>query len=158
MHKKRQIGPAILLDFPVNRAIVKYIEDSDGPVIVAGEEGSQSYNVAPRRHKMATAMEMKEKAYFEDVYKELEGIKMKIYLLRESLARTYGTDSPMLIAQDRHLVELVEYVDWKLQVLEKGTAFDWKTSKGIGKDIQSEVSVNLPERTGPEISSGYLGG
>ena len=108
---------------------------------------------------MGTAMELKEKAYFVDVDRELEGIKMRIYLLREELARTYGKDDPMLIAQDRHLVELMEYVDWKLQVLEKGTSFDWKTSRGSGKDIQSDVSVRETEiGTGQDISGGYLGG
>lgn len=108
---------------------------------------------------MATAKELKEKAYFEDVYKELEGIKMKIYMLREELSRTYGKDSPVLLAHDRHLVELAEYVDWKLQILEKGTSFDWKTAKGNRKDIQSDVSVQSPENiTGPDFSGGYLGG
>jgi len=108
---------------------------------------------------MGTAMEMKEKTYFEDVERELEGIKRRIYLLREELARTYGKDSPMLVAQDRHLIELVEYVDWKLQVLEKGSAFDWKTSRGGGKDIESDVSVPAPVGgSGPDISGGYLGG
>ncbi len=105
---------------------------------------------------MATAKELKEKAYFEDVFKELEGIKMKLYVLREELARTYGKDSPMLIAHDRHLVEAAEYIDWKLQILEKGTSFDWKAAKGSRQDIQSDVSVRTPE--GPEISGGYLGG
>jgi len=108
---------------------------------------------------MATAMELKEKAYFEDVDKELEGIKRRIYMLREELARTYGKEDPKLIAQDRHLVELVEYVDWKLQVLEKGSAFDWKTSKGSRRDIESDVSVRIAEMTpGPDFSGGYLGG
>ena len=103
--------------------------------------------------------ELKEKAYFEDVYKELEGIKMRIFILREELSRTYGKDSPMLLAHDRHLVELAEYVDWKLQVLEKGTSFDWKTAKGNKKDIQSDVSVQPPENiTGTDFSGGYLGG
>lgn len=105
---------------------------------------------------MATANELKEKAYFEDIFKELEGIKMKLYALREELARTYGKDSPMLIAHDRHLVEAAEYIDWKLQILEKGTSFDWKAAKGSIQDIQSNVSVRTPE--GPEISGGYLGG
>ncbi|MHB8844020.1 MAG: hypothetical protein ACYC7L_04665 [Nitrospirota bacterium] len=108
---------------------------------------------------MGTAREMKEKAYFEDVEKELEAIKRRIYLLREELAGTYGKDSPMLAAQDRHLIELAEYVDWKLQVLEKGSAFDWKTSKGGRKDIESDVSVLAPVAgSGPDISGGYLGG
>lgn len=108
---------------------------------------------------MASAKELKEKAYFEDVYKELEGIKMRISLLREELSRTYDKDDPMLMAHDRHLVDMVEYVDWKLNVLEKGTAFDWKAAQGTRKDIQSDVSVRVPEDiTGPEISGGYLGG
>lgn len=108
---------------------------------------------------MATALELKEKAYFEDVDRELESIKRRIYLLREELARTYGKDNPILIAQDRHLVELVEYVDWKIQVLEKGTAFNWKTAKGSRNDVQSDVSVRAPETsTGPDFSGGYLGG
>ena len=108
---------------------------------------------------MATAKEMKEKAYFEEVDKELESIKMRIYMLREELAKTFGVDSPVLMAQDRHLVELAEYVEWKLQVLEKGSGFDWTTAKGGRKDIQTDVSVRAPEAgTGPEISGGYLGG
>jgi len=108
---------------------------------------------------MGTAMEIKEKTYFEDVDRELEGIKRRIYLLREELARTYGEDNPMLMAHDRHLVELAEYVDWKLQVLEKGTSFDWKTSRGSRNDIQSDVSVRVTESsTGPDFSGGYLGG
>jgi hypothetical protein len=108
---------------------------------------------------MATANELKEKAYFDDVYRELEGIKMRLYVLREELARTYGIDSPMLLAHDRHLVEMAEYVDWKLQILEKGTSFDWQTAKGGRLNIQSDVSVGVPEdNTRPEISGGYLGG
>jgi hypothetical protein len=108
---------------------------------------------------MATANEVKEMAYFEKVFEELEGIKKKIYVLREELSRTYGKESPMLMAHDRHLIELAEYVDWKLQVLEKGTAFDWKTAKGGKRDIQSDVSVQSPENiTGPDFSGGYIGG
>ena len=108
---------------------------------------------------MATANEIKEIGYFKDVYRELEGIKMRLYVLREELARTYGVDSPMLLAHDRHLVEMAEYIDWKLQILEKGTSFDWKTAKGGRLNIESDVSVQAPEGiTGPEFSGGYLGG
>ena len=108
---------------------------------------------------MGTAKEIKEMAYFEKVYEELESITKKIYMLREELSRTCEKDSPMLLAHDRHLVELAEYVDWKLQVLEKGTSFDWKTAKGAKRDIQSDVSVQSPENiTGPDFSGGYIGG
>jgi hypothetical protein len=108
---------------------------------------------------MATANELKEKIYFDIVYKELEGIKRRLLILREELSRTYGKESPMLMLHDRHLVEMVEYIDWKRQVLEKGTAFDWKTAHGSKPDIETDVSVQPPENvSGPDFSGGYLGG
>ncbi len=108
---------------------------------------------------MATAKELKETGYFEEVYKVLEGIKMKLYVLREELAKTYGKDSPILLVHDRHLLEMAEYIDWKLQVLEKGTSFDWKTAKGNRTEVESDVSVQPPEnKTGPDFSGGYIGG
>ena len=108
---------------------------------------------------MATAKEIKEKAYGEEVYKVLEGIKMRLYILREELARTYGKDSRMLMDHDRHLIEMAEYIDWKIQVLEKGTSFDWKIAKGNKVEVESDVSVLPPEtRTGPDFSGGYVGG
>jgi hypothetical protein len=108
---------------------------------------------------MATAIEIKEKVYFDEVYSVLEGIKMKLYVLREELAKTYGVDSKMFREHDRHLIEMAEYIDWKRNVLEKGTAFDWKTAKGNRMDIVSDVSVRPPEKTeGPDFSGGYVGG
>jgi len=107
---------------------------------------------------MATARELKEKIYFEEVYKVLEGMKMKIYVLREELAKTYGKDSRELLTQDRHLIELAEHIDWKLQVLEKGSAFDWKAAKGNKPEVQTDVSVRPPDITGPDFSGGYIGG
>jgi len=108
---------------------------------------------------MATANEIKEKVFFEEVYKVLEGFKMRIFLLREELARTYGKDSRMFLDHDRHLVEMAEYIDWKIQVLEKGTSFDWKTATGNKVKIESEVSVLPPDTTtGSDISGGYIGG
>ena len=116
-------------------------------------------NVSQGRYTMATAKEIKEKAYFEEVYKVLEGIKMRLYGLREELARTYGKDSKVLLGHDRHLLEMAEYIDWKIQVLEKGTSFDWKTARGNKAEVESDVSVLAPEnRTGPDFSGGYVGG
>ena len=108
---------------------------------------------------MATAKEIKEQVYFEEVYNVLDGFKMKLYLLREELAKTYGKDSTVFLAHDRHLIDMAEYIDWKIQVLEKGTSFDWNTVKGNREKIESDVSVLPPETAiGPEMSGGYLGG
>jgi hypothetical protein len=106
---------------------------------------------------MATANELKEKVYFDEVYTVLEGIKMKLYVLREDLAKTYGVDSKVFREHDRHLIEMAEYIDWKRNVLEKGTAFDWKTARGK-TDIESDVSVRPPENIKEDFSGGYLGG
>jgi len=108
---------------------------------------------------MATAREIKEKVYFDEVYNVLDGIKMRLYQLREDLAKTYGKDTKMLMAHDRHLLEMAEYIDWKIQVLEKGTSFDWKTAKGDKEEIESDVSVlETDNRKGPDFSGGYVGG
>lgn len=108
---------------------------------------------------MATAQVLKEKVYFDEVYTVLEGIKMKLSILREELAKTYGIESRMFREHDRHLIEMAEYVDWKRNVLEKGTSFDWKTARGSRSDVVSDVSVRPPENiTGPDFSGGYLGG
>ena len=108
---------------------------------------------------MATANEIKEKVYFEEIYDVLEGFKMRLYMLREELAKTYGKDSRMFLDHDRHLVEMAEYIDWKIQVLEKGTSFDWKTAKGNRGKVESDVSVLPPETaTESDISGGYVGG
>ena len=108
---------------------------------------------------MATAKEIKEKVYFEEVYNVLDGFKMRLFLLREELAKTYGKDSTVFLAHDRHLIDMAEYIDWKIQVLEKGTSFDWNTVKGNREKIESDVSVLPPETAiGPEMSGGYLGG
>jgi hypothetical protein len=108
---------------------------------------------------MATAREIKEKVYFEEVYNELESFKMKLNLLREELARTYGKESRIYLEHERHLLEMADYVDWKIQVLEKGTSFDWKSAGGNRDKIESDVSVLPPEiTTVPIISGGDFGG
>jgi len=108
---------------------------------------------------MATAIELKEKLYFDEVYSVLEGMKMKLYVLREELAKTYGKDSRVLKEHDRHLIEMAEYIEWKLNVLEKGTSFDWKNAKGSRQHFESDVSVRPPESaTTSDVSGGYLGG
>jgi hypothetical protein len=108
---------------------------------------------------MATAREIKEKVYFEEVYNELESFKMRLGLLREDLARTYGKDSRIYLEHERHLVEMADYIEWKIQVLEKGTSFDWKSARGNREKIESDVSVMPPELTTvPNVSGGDFGG
>jgi len=106
---------------------------------------------------MATAKYLNEKGYLLEVYRELEGIKERIKGLRRDLASTYRGEAKVFMTHDRHLLEMEEYIDWKLQILEKGTGFDWKAAGET--DVESIVSVRSPELTsGPDFSGGYVGG
>ena len=98
-----------------------------------------------------------ERDYLKEVFSELEEIKDKVLMLRKDLAEASGREGKLFREHDRHLLEMAEYIDWKLQVLEKGTPFDWKAA---GTIIESHVSVPPLEKTleEPEVSGGYVGG
>lgn len=105
---------------------------------------------------MTAAKAITEKEYLKEVFSELEAVKDRVLALRKDLAQVTSGGRTIYAAHDRHLLELAEYIDWKLQVLEKGTGFDWKAA---GMSVESDVSVSAPEKSsGPDISGGYLGG
>jgi hypothetical protein len=105
---------------------------------------------------MTAVKAITEKEYLKEVFSELEAVKGRVIALRKDLAEVTGGKGTIFAAHDRHLMELAEYIDWKLQVLEKGTGFDWKEA---GTIVESDVSVRAPEKSsGPDFSGGYLGG
>ncbi len=105
---------------------------------------------------MATVTDVKVKDYCDTVYNDLTGMKMRIDEMIGSLERTYGADSEVYGIHSRHLCELAEFIEWKLQILTKVCPFDWK---GMNKGVESTVSVASPEKiTGPDFSGGYVGG
>lgn len=105
---------------------------------------------------MGTVKDIKKNAYCDEVLGELAYMIQGVHELREMLGTTYGKDTELFRVHDRHLVELADYMDWKLQILTTACPFDWQ---GLGPDVQSEVSVREPEMAaGRDISGGYLGG
>lgn len=103
-----------------------------------------------------SAKAITEKEYLKEVFEELEAVKGRIAVLRKDLSMVPARGKKIYAEHDRHLMELTEYIDWKLQVLEKGTDFDWKAA---GTIVESDVSVRAPEKAkGPDFSGGYLGG
>jgi len=91
---------------------------------------------------MATAKEGKKKEYCDEVLGELAYMIQNIKDLREQGALAYGTDSEVFRAHDRHLGDLEEYIDWKLQILTTACPFEWN---GLGEAVESTVSVRQPE-------------
>ncbi len=105
---------------------------------------------------MATAKVINEKEYLLEIYRELHGVLERIDALRKDLAATYNREGKVFMTHDRHLLEMADYIGWKLMVLEKDTGFDWKATGE--KDIESDVSVQPFETSGPDFSGGYVGG
>lgn len=96
------------------------------------------------------------KAFCDDVYGELTGMRMKLLTMKDELGMAYGEESEPFHAFKRHLVELADQIGWRLEILSHACPYDWK---GSLEKVESIVSVMQPEVTpGPEFSGGYLGG
>ncbi len=96
------------------------------------------------------------KSFCDDVYTELEGIRLKILTMKDELELTYGTESGPLRDYERHLVELADQIEWKLQILAHACPYDWK---GSIEKVENVVSVQPPEVSAvPDFSGGYIGG
>lgn len=111
---------------------------------------------------MGTTKNMKQmdeavvQGFCDDVYTELEGMRLKLLALVDELGVSYGEESTPFSTYKRHLMELADQVEWKLQILSHACPYDWK---GSVRNVESVVSVKEPERTpGPEFSGGYIGG
>ena len=95
------------------------------------------------------------KSYCDDVYMGLSSAKKVIVEMRDNLSRTYGTESEMYKKYARHLCELVDQIDWKLQILSHACPYDWKGSS----EYEEGASVGpTGTPTMPEFSGGYVGG
>ena len=96
------------------------------------------------------------KSFCDEVYTELEGMRMKILTMGHELSMAYGDDSEPNHMFKRHLSELADQIEWKLQILSHACPYDWKGSK---EEVESTVSVRQQETTeGPDFSGGYVGG
>ena len=107
---------------------------------------------------MATIIKDMKKNYCDEVYTELAGMKDRIVKMQKDLARTYPDQKEFVETYGRHLCELTDQIDWKLQILSHACPFDWKGSSESEYDDNS-VSVGPVEQTpGSDFAGGYLGG
>ena len=105
---------------------------------------------------MATVKDIK-KGFCDDIYTELAGMKEKIEVLQSKLTRSYPAEDELFKLYDRHLHELVEQIDWKLQILSHACPHDWKGSAGTEYE-ENSVSVGPAESFDKDFSGGYIGG
>ncbi len=105
---------------------------------------------------MASLMNVKEsKGFCDEVYTELAEMKARIIELKDrSVANSPGKDIEGGMF-GRHLGELADQIDWKLQILSHSCNVDWKGSV----DFEETAQVNAIEKPGDiEFSPGYVGG
>ncbi len=105
---------------------------------------------------MASVMNMKEsKGFCDEVYTQLADMKERITkLMDRSAAKSLGTDIDGGMFR-RHLCELADQIDWKLQILSHSCPVDWKGSV----DYEETAQVSTREKSEDlEFSPGYIGG
>ncbi len=103
---------------------------------------------------MATVQNKGMEQYCDEMLSELAFMIQTVNELKVHAEDTYGAGSEIARVHARHLSEIGEYLDWKLEILTKACPFEWK---GMGDSVESVVSVQ-PEAAGTEFSGGYLGG
>jgi len=106
---------------------------------------------------MATA-KMTSKNFCDETYSGLSDVKDKIVALRDHLTRDYAGDKKMLAVYERHLSELADQVEWKLQIMSHSCSYDWKGSEEYNEHGDTTVSVGPADKAEEEFSPGYLGG
>lgn len=104
---------------------------------------------------MAHSVDVKKTGGFcDEVFVELAGMKKKMTELRD-YAHSKGADNDVIGMYERHLAELIDEIDWKIQILAHSCPHDWKGSEEFENDVQVDVSEKSRDR---EFSPGYVGG
>ena len=95
--------------------------------------------------------------YCECLYSELSNIKDSLDAFLIQLDLMEGKDKGHFDTHAKHLNELIQNVDWKMEIFAKECPIDWNN---FGKDVESSTSVptsdKLKEKDFP--SAGYAGG
>jgi hypothetical protein len=105
---------------------------------------------------MASLMNIKEsKGFCDEVYTQLTAMREKIIELKNlSAAKSPGKDLDGGMF-GRHLSELADQIEWKLQILSHSCSVDWNGSV----DYEETAQVNTIEKSEDiNFSPGYVGG
>jgi hypothetical protein len=105
---------------------------------------------------MAQAIDVKgSKSFCDDVYGELISMKENMIRLRDRSGKE-GSDRAIVGMFERHLAELVDAIDWKIQILAHSCPYDWEGSSDFENLVQVDEGDRAPDSD--RFSAGYLGG
>ena len=103
---------------------------------------------------MATIKDVK-KGMCDEVFTELTGIKVRMDALRVRIESSAPGNDKDAELYGRHLKELADQIEWKLQIISHSCSYDWK---GSAEYEDNAVSVGPQEAFEKDFSGGYLGG
>ncbi len=105
---------------------------------------------------MATAKNMN-KNVCDQTFMELDDVKNRLVELRDNIVHTDEADGKIRGLYERHLCELIDQIDWKLQIMAHACSYDWKGSD-MDEYVDNTASVGPVEIPSTEFSPGYVGG
>lgn len=106
---------------------------------------------------MADAGNKQAKTYCENVFADLTLMKSKLNMRIRELDRMSGPAKNALEWQITHFRDIIDTIDWKLDILMKACPYEWT---GYTYNIEYSASVPLQEKAVEEepIPAGYTGG
>lgn len=95
--------------------------------------------------------------YCDCLYTELSGMKENLGGFLTQIDLMEGKDKTVLSSHVRHLNELIQTIDWKLEIFAKECPIDWnKFGKGSESTASVPTSEDLKESDFP--GGGFAGG
>jgi hypothetical protein len=100
---------------------------------------------------MASARSINMSNYCDSVYDELMDAKSRILGLAECIDQMQGQEKEMVKTHIRHLHDIANTIDWKLEILTKVCPTDWNR---YSAGAESSVSVRSPEGFEKDFAAG----
>lgn len=95
--------------------------------------------------------------YCDSLYVELYGMKKRLLGFIEQVEGFDGKDKEVVRSHAGHLREIINTIDWKLEILERACPFDWER---FHENVETTASVPAPDfsKEDKDFSGGYVGG
>ncbi|MEW6602384.1 MAG: hypothetical protein AB1499_15535 [Nitrospirota bacterium] len=93
------------------------------------------------------------KGYCDTLYMELSGMKKRLSEFVSEIENMEGKERNVLNSHKRHLNELIETIEWKLEIFAKSCPIDWSK---FGVESETTASVPVIEKDLP--TGEYAGG
>lgn len=106
---------------------------------------------------MAVSRDINFRSYCDTVDSELTRMKSSLLDIIKSIETMSGPETKRLAPHVQHLQDIVNTIDWKLEILMRVCPVDWK---GFGGRVEGIASVQVEENAAAleSIAGGYVGG